>query len=123
MRFVHMYVCYYEDNCFIACGNLNRLSHGILWPITKVNETVEGILCSDVNPSFGFGPNAIRRCREDATWSRVDTSQCTVSDTRRSTIVMYSTYVEVDSNNDANITSPEIEQVGMDYTELLYVLY
>ena len=72
------------------------------------------IFCNDVNPSFGFGPNATRSCREDGTWSRVDTSQCTISPTQQqSTIVMYSTYVEVATvNGTENITSPEIEEVN-----------
>ena len=97
---------------YIACGGLDRLSHGILWPITTANEMAE-ILCSDVNPSFGFGPTATRSCREDATWSRVDSSQCTISPTQQSTIVMYSTYVEVVTvNSTENITSPVIEEVN-----------
>ena len=104
------------DNWFTACGDLNRLSLGILWPITSANKMAE-ILCSDINPSFGFGPTATRRCREDATWSRVDTSQCTINPTQQSTIVMYSTYVEVVSvNSTESITSPEIEQVSKYYT-------
>ena len=99
------------DNWFTACGDLDRLSHGILWPITRANETAE-IFCIDVNPSFGFGPTATRSCREDATWSRVDTSQCTISPTLQSTIVMYSTYVEVVTVNSTEIiSSPDIDQV------------
>ena len=98
---------------FVACGGLDRLSYGILWPITRANKTAE-IFCSDVNPSFGFGPKATRSCREDATWSRVDTSQCTISPTQQqSIIVMYSVYVEVFTINGAeNITSSEIEEVN-----------
>ena len=97
---------------YIACGGLDRLSHGILWPITRANETAE-IFCSDINPSFGFGPTATRRCKGDATWSRVDTSQCTISPTQQSTIVMYSTYVTVSSSE--IITSPEIDKVKNSY--------
>ena len=104
------------DNWFTACGDLDRLSHGILWPITRANEMAE-ILCSDINPSFIFGPTATRRCREDATWSRVDTSQCTISPTQQTTIVMYSTYVDVVTvNNSEVITSPEIDKVSIYYT-------
>ena len=113
---VHRCVCIYLHEyiiLFVACGDLDRLSHGILWPITRANEMVE-IFCSDINPSFGFGPNATRSCREDATWSIVDTSQCTISPTQQqSTIVIYSTYVEVDNVNGTEIiTSPEIKQVN-----------
>ena len=104
------------DYWFTACGDLDRLSLGILWPITSANK-MEEILCSDINPSFEFGPTATRRCREDATWSRVDTSQCTISPTQQSMIVMYSTYVEVVTVNSFEIiTFPEIEQVSAYYT-------
>ena len=68
--------------------------------------------CSDINPSFVFGPTATRRCREDATWSRVDTSQCTISPTQQSTIVLYSTYVEVDNVNSTEIINSLMEQVS-----------
>ena len=101
------------DNWFTACGDLDRLSLGILWPITSANK-MEEILCSDINPSFEFGSIATRRCREDATWSRVDTSQCTISPTQQSTIIMYSTYVTVNSSE--IITSPEIDKVSTYYT-------
>ena len=75
------------------------------------------IYCSDINPSFGFGPTATRSCREDATWSRVDTSQCTISPIQQLTIIMYSTYVEVVTvNNSEVITSPGIEQVSNYHT-------
>ena len=71
--------------------------------------------CSDVNPSFGFGPRAIRRCRENATWSTVDTSQCSIRPMQQSTIVVYSTYA-VDDNI---MASAEIEQVsGYVYMQL-----
>ena len=98
---------------FVACGGLDRLSHGILWPITRANKMAE-IFCNDINPLFGFGPNATRSCREDETWSRVDTSQCTISPTQQqSTIIMYSTYVEVFTvNGTESITSSEIEEVN-----------
>ena len=70
--------------------------------------------CSDVNPSFGFGPHATRRCREDATWSTVDTSQCSIRPMQQSTIVVYSTYTEDNITN-----SYEIEQVsGYVYMQL-----
>ena len=70
--------------------------------------------CSKINPSFGFGPTATRNCRENGTWGRVDTSQCTARPAQQSTFVVYSTYVEVDNINDASteVTSPEIEQVS-----------
>ena len=104
----------------VACGGLDRLSHGILWPITRANEMAE-ILCIDVNPSFGLGPTATRSCREDATWNRVDTSQCTVSPIQQSTIVMYSTYVEVVTvNSTENITSPVIEEVNT-YDDCIHI--
>ena len=103
------------DHWFTACGDLDRLSLGILWPITSANK-IEEVLCSDINPSFKFGPTATRSCREDATWSRVDTSQCTISPTQQSTIIMYSTYVTVNSTE--IISSPEIEQVST----LLYII-
>ena len=97
---------------YIACGDLDRLSHGILWPITRTNKMVE-MFCSDIKSSFGFGLNVTRNCREDATWSIVDTSQCTVSPMQQSTIIMYSTYIEVVIvNGTENIMSPEIEQVN-----------
>ena len=80
----------------VACGRLDRLSHGVLWPITIVNDTAK-VLCSIVNPSFGFGPYATRHCRENAAWSRVDTSQCSIRPQQQTTIVVYSTYVEVDN--------------------------
>ena len=96
---------------FVACGSLDRLSHGFLWPITKAGETEE-IFCSTVNPSFGFGPYATRRCRDDATWSRVDTSQCNIRPMQQSTIVVLSIFVEVDDTNAINITSPEITEVS-----------
>ena len=83
----------------------------MLWPITKVGETAE-MFCSDLNPSFGFGPYATRRCRDDATWSRVDTSQCNIRPMQQSTIVVSSIFVEVDNINATNITSPEIMQVS-----------
>ena len=95
----------------IACGSLDRLSHGVLWPITEVNNTVEEF-CSNVNPSFGFGPYATRHCRENATWSRVDTSQCSIRPRQQSSIVVYSTYIEVDNINSTNVSSTKIEQVS-----------
>ena len=52
------------------------------------------MFCSDVNPSFGFGPYATRHCREGETWSAVDTSQCSIRPMQESTIVVYSTFVE-----------------------------
>ena len=70
------------------------------------------MFCTDVNPSFGFGPNAIRTCKEDATWSEVDTLHCTVRPTQ-SVIVVYSTFVVVDNINSTNISSPEIEEVRL----------
>ena len=83
----------------------------MLWPITKAGETEE-IFCSTVNPSFGFGPYATRRCRDDATWSRVDTSQCNIRPMQQSTIVVSSIFIEVDNINAVNITSPEITEVS-----------
>ena len=68
--------------------------------------------CSDVNPSFGFGPHATRHCREDATWSTVDTSQCSIRPIQQSTILVYSTYTEEDNINNDFITSAEIERVS-----------
>jgi len=95
-----------------ASRSLDRLSYGILWPITEAGETVD-IFCNDVNPLLGFGPYATRRCREDATWSRVDTSQCSIRPMQpQSTIVVYSFYVEMDSTNITNITSTEITRVS-----------
>ena len=97
----------------------------MLWPLTEVGKTVE-TFCSDLNPSFGFGPYAIRRCRENATWSRVDTSQCSIRPMQQSTIVVSSIYVEVDNINATNIISPEIMQVFMYSTYLstyMYFLY
>ena len=96
---------------FIACENLDRLSYGILWPITEIGKVVEHF-CSDINPSFGFGPRATRRCRENGTWSTVDTSQCSIRPMQQSTIVVYSTYTEEDSINNDFKTSTEIEQVS-----------
>ena len=95
---------------FVACGSLDRLSHGILWPITKTNNRREAF-CSDVNPSFAFGPVATRTCRADGTWSGVDTSQCTINHAQ-STFVIYSTYTDTDNINTTDITSPEIEMVS-----------
>ena len=83
----------------------------MLWPITETGET-ERIFCSTVNPSFGFGPYATRRCRDDATWSRVDTSQCNIRPMQQSTIVVSSIYVEVDEINAINMNSPEIIEVS-----------
>ena len=70
------------------------------------------MFCSDLNPSFGFGPYATRRCRDDATWSRVDTSQCSIRSMQQSTIVVSSIFIEVDNIDAINITSPEIMQVS-----------
>jgi len=81
-----------------------------LWPITEF-KNVAKVFCSDVNPSFGFGPQATRTCTENATWSRVDTSQCSISPMQQSTIVVYSTYVEVNDINSPNIPS-EITEVS-----------
>ena len=62
------------------------------------------MFCSEVNPSFGFGPYARRPCRDDETWSRVDTSQCNIRPMQESAIVLSSIYVEVESINATNIT-------------------
>lgn len=97
---------------FLACGSLSRLSYGVLWPITKLKNTAK-IFCSDINPLFGFGPYATRYCREDATWSTVDTSQCSIMPVQKFTIVVYSIYVEEDNINNEFVTSAEIEQVSM----------
>ena len=83
----------------------------MLWPVTEAGKTVE-TFCSYLNPSFGFGPYATRRCRENATWSRVDTSQCSIRAMQQSTIVIYSIYVELDNINATNITSAETMQVS-----------
>ena len=83
----------------------------MLWPVTEAGKTVE-TFCSDLNPSFGFGPYATRRCRDNATWSRVDTSQCSIRPMQQSTIVVSSIFVEVDSINSTNINSAEIMQVS-----------
>ena len=91
----------------------------MLWPITEAGKTVE-TFCSDINPSFGLGPYATRRCRNDATWSRVDTSQCSIRPIQQSTIVVYSVYVEVDSIDSTNINSPEIMQVSIGITHSVY---
>ena len=66
----------------------------------------------ELNPSFGFGPYATRRCRDDATWSKVDTSQCSIRPMQQSTIVVFSIFIEVDNIDAINITSPEIMQVS-----------
>ena len=91
----------------------------MLWPITKAGKTVE-TFCSDLNPSFGFGPYATRRCRNDATWSRVDTSQCNIRPIQQSTIVVSSVYVEVDSIDSTDINSAEIMQVSRHHTHSVY---
>lgn len=105
----------------IACGGLDRLTHGILWPRTETGNMAR-VFCSDINPSFGFGPYATRYCREDATWSQVDTSQCSVRAMQQSTIVLYSTYIEVDSINITNIMSPKINEVSL-YTYIVQLLF
>ena len=87
----------------------------MLWPITRAKKMAERF-CSDINPSFVFGPTATRRCREDATWSRVNASQCTISPTQQSTIVLYSTYVEVDNVNSTEIITSLMEQVSTVFT-------
>lgn len=102
-NYVYVHNCSILRIIFIACGNLDRLSHGVLWPITKVNRTAE-VFCSDVNPSFGFGPYATRRCRGDETWSTVDTSQCSIRPMQTTTFVVFSAYFEVDRINNNNIT-------------------
>ena len=89
----------------------------MLWPITKAGETAE-VFCSNVNPSFGFGPYATRQCRESETWSGVDTSQCSIRPQQQSTIVVYSTYIEVESININDVTSAEIEQVSNNFVNV-----
>ena len=101
-----MCVCVTRE-LFVACGGLDRLSHGVLWPIARIGETVE-MFCSEVNPSFGFGPYATRKCRDDGTWSRVDTSQCIIRPMQESAIVLSSIYVEVDTINATNLTTMEV---------------
>ena len=63
------------------------------------------IFCSEVNPSFEFGPYATRTCRDDGTWSSVDTSQCIIRPMQESAIVLSSIYVEVESINAINLTT------------------
>ena len=92
------------NNFFVACGSLDRLSLGVLWPIVEIGETVE-MFCSEVNPSFGFGPYATRKCRDDGTWSRVDTSQCIIRPMQESAIVLSSIYVEVDTINTTSLNA------------------
>ena len=81
------------------------------------------MFCSDLNPSFGLGPYATRRCRDDTTWSKVDTSQCSIRSMQQSTIVVYSIYVEVDSTDSTNITSAEIMQVSYIHFMYTYLNY
>ena len=97
--------------CCIVCGReFDRLSYGILWPIIEANE-VARVFCSDITPLFGFGPYATRRCRENGTWERVDTSQCSIRSTQRYVIILYSTYAMF-SDKSSVMSSPEIEQVS-----------
>ena len=108
---VYACVCHINENSvnilnsFVVCGReFDRLSYGNLWPSIESNE-VARVFCSDITPLFGFGPYATRRCRENGTWERVDTSQCTIRPTQQHyVIVLYSIYANQTS-------SPEIEQV------------
>ena len=99
-------------NVCVVCGReFDRLSYGILWPIIEANQ-IARMFCSDINPLFGFGPYATRRCRENGTWERVDTSQCSIRPTQRHVIIiLYSTYAMF--NESAVTSSPEIEQVRL----------
>ena len=96
----------------VACGKEHdeRFSYGVLWPITKVNSVAE-VFCTDINPSFGFGPYATRNCTSNDVWGRVDTSQCSISPTRQSNIVVYSNFIPVPSSESDVTSIPEIEQV------------
>lgn len=97
-------------NAYLVCGRgFDSLSYGVLWPVTEANE-VASVFCSDIIPTFGFGPYATRRCRENGTWDTVDTSQCSVRPTQQYTIILYSTYV-MSTNGSAIASLPEIEQV------------
>jgi len=104
-------------NVCVVCGKgSDRLSHGVLWPVTEVTK-VARVFCSDINPSFGFGPYATRRCKRNGTWDKVDISQCSVIPMQRNLIIMYSTYAML-SNESAVTSSPEIEQVRL--SQLLF---
>lgn len=93
---------------YVVCGRgFDRLSYGVLWPVITANE-VAGVYCSDIIPMFGFGPRAMRRCRANGTWDRVDMSQCSVTPTQRHVTIMYSTYAMY--SNDTTVIL-EIEQV------------
>ena len=93
----------------IACGK-ERFSYGVLWPITRVNSFAE-VFCSDINPSFGFGPYATRNCTGNDVWDRVDTSQCSIRPSRQSNIVVFSNFITVPVDESDNISIPGIEQV------------
>jgi len=97
---------------YAACGRIadDRFSYGVLWPLTRANSFAE-VFCTDINPSFGFGPYATRSCISNDIWGRVDTSQCNIRRTRRSNTLVYSNFVTAFSGESGTITIPEIEQV------------
>ena len=104
--------------CTLVCGRTNvRLSYGVLWPITIANSTAK-VFCSEISPSFGFGPYATRNCTGNDIWGRVDTSQCSIRPTRQSSIVVYSNFIMP--------SSPEIDQVSLYIVitkQYIYALY
>jgi len=98
--------------CTSACGSADGLlSYGVLWPITQVNSVAE-VFCTEISPSFGFGPYATRNCTSNDVWGEVDTSQCSVMPTRQSNTVVYSDYITVPSSQSDNPSSPIIDKVS-----------
>ena len=108
-----MCILLYFTLCTIACHG-PTLSRGLLWPTTAVNDTAM-LPCSEINPStFRVGPNATRRCLEssdinEGEWDEVDITNCTTRSTQ--SLLVYSTYLLVDINEDItqNITQIENE--------------
>lgn len=107
IHITNLLVCYDA----IACHG-PTLSRGLLWPATAVNDTAM-LQCTEINPStFRVGPNATRRCLEssdvnEGEWDVVDISNCTTRSSQ--SLVVYSTYFQVDINGDITQNRTQIE--------------